>query len=179
MQVKQHFFKDGSHHQALLAVPPRHLPHDLDSTATVLSSACLTTWPVTFYFYLNWHLRKCSPQSKPHPHKYRAIPSPSVITFEGERPAHQPCQEDMDLSYVYVRIRSQNQHVLDNCVSELICSYSREVANESAVWTHGGSGVGGESQKQWVGYISKDLQFAGLSFAWWRNVKTGQAGGLP
>ena len=42
-----------------------------------------------------------------------------------------------------------------------------------------GSGVRGKRQKQWVDYVREDLQFAGLSFTWWRNPKTGQAGGLP
>ena len=32
-----------------------------------------------------------------------------------------------------------------------------------------GSGVRGKSQKQWVDYVREDLQFAGLSFTWWRK----------
>ena len=32
-----------------------------------------------------------------------------------------------------------------------------------------GSGVRGNSQKQWVDYVREDLQFAGLSFTWWRK----------
>ena len=33
----------------------------------------------------------------------------------------------------------------------------------------GGSGVRGKSQKEWVDYVREDLQFAGLSFTWWRK----------
>ncbi len=32
-----------------------------------------------------------------------------------------------------------------------------------------GSGLRGSSQKQWVDYVTKDLQTAGLSYTWWRN----------
>ena len=32
-----------------------------------------------------------------------------------------------------------------------------------------GSGFRGKSQKQWVDYVKEDLQFAGLSFTWWRK----------
>ena len=34
-----------------------------------------------------------------------------------------------------------------------------------------GSGVRGKSQKQWVDYVSEDMQFAGLSLTWWKEAQ--------
>jgi len=33
------------------------------------------------------------------------------------------------------------------------------------------SGTKGNSQKQWVHYNREDVQFAGLSYTWWRNAE--------
>ena len=34
-----------------------------------------------------------------------------------------------------------------------------------------GTGLRGVIHKQWVDYVGKDLQFAGLSFDWWRRCQ--------
>ena len=44
-----------------------------------------------------------------------------------------------------------------------------EVCHQSAAFLLIALGVRGRNQKQWVDYVREDLQFAGLSFTWWRK----------